>query len=257
VVEFKYRGTSRADAVILLSVLLASFSVWIFLSQQRGIRLRTIAGVSIRTESVSELSPKSRMVVGAAGGVLLGWTFGGVVGAAIGAFVAGWVTRRLNRRELSPHIERENELTRDTPVMIDLLCAALVSGATVRDSLVVVRDAIPGSPIADILHNVISTIDLGANPVDAWVEWVNHPVIGGLAQSIVRSSDSGAALVDVLEGVSRELRSEHRRRVELAARTAGVKSVIPLAACFLPAFFALGVVPIVASLASSTGFLGY
>jgi len=34
-----------------------------------------------------------------------------------------------------------------------------------------------------------------------------------------------------------------------------VKAVIPLAVCFLPGFFALGVVPIIASLAESTGFL--
>jgi hypothetical protein len=60
-----------------------------------------------------------------------------------------------------------------------------------------------------------------------------------------------------MESASRELRREHQRRVERAARSAGVKAVIPLAVCFLPAFFALGVVPIVASLASSTGFLNY
>ncbi|MDB9921395.1 hypothetical protein OAD85_06490 [Actinomycetota bacterium] len=51
------------------------------------------------------------------------------------------------------------------------------------------------------------------------------------------------------------MRREHRSRVEVAARTAGVKAVIPLALCFLPGFFALGVIRIVASLAASTGFL--
>jgi hypothetical protein len=38
--------------------------------------------------------------------------------------------------------------------------------------------------------------------------------------------------------------------VEVAARTAGVRAVIPLVACFLPAFILLGVVPVVAGLAN-------
>jgi hypothetical protein len=38
--------------------------------------------------------------------------------------------------------------------------------------------------------------------------------------------------------------------VEVAARSAGVRSVAPLAACYLPAFILLGIVPVVASMAT-------
>jgi pilus assembly protein TadC len=207
-------------------------------------------------ESSSQLSPTHLTVVGILGGALIGWTVLGIFGALIGAGTALWLLRLWKKREEQPQRKYIDALTRDSPVMIDLLCAALSSGATMRDSLAVVRDSMSESPVAQVLSRVVSAVDLGADPKEAWTEWTRDPVLGRLAHTIARSHDSGAGLVDVLEGASRELRREHRRRVETAARGAGVQAVIPLAVCFLPAFFALGVVPIVASLASSTDFFG-
>ena len=243
--------------MIVVSALLAGIGVWLLLSQQRGTRMRSLAGVAGRAPQVSGLTPKSRLLTGIAGGLLLGWTFAGVLGAFVGAGLVGWLVRHWNLREKQPDHVDQLLLARDAPVVIDLLCAALVSGATIRDSLVAVRDAVTESPVHPILERVVAMLELGASPAEAWAPWVTHPTVGRLAQSIIRSHDSGAALVDVMESASRELRREHQRRVERAARSAGVKAVIPLAVCFLPAFFALGVVPIVASLASSTGFLNY
>jgi pilus assembly protein TadC len=243
--------------VIILSALLAGVGVWLLLSQQRGTRIRSLAGVASRTPQVSGLTPQTRLLTGIVGGLLLGWTFAGVFGAFVGAGLVAWLVRHWNLREKQPDRVDQRELARDAPIVIDLLCAALVSGATIRDSLIAVRDAVTESPLHAILERVVAMMELGASPAEAWSPWVTHPVLGQLAQSIIRSHDSGAALVDVMESASRELRREHQRRVERAARSAGVKAVIPLAVCFLPAFFALGVVPIVASLASSTGFLNY
>jgi hypothetical protein len=49
--------------------------------------------------------------------------------------------------------------------------------------------------------------------------------------------------------VAEDQRDEARSRAEAAARAAGVRSVAPLVACFLPAFILIGIVPVVASLA--------
>jgi pilus assembly protein TadC len=111
------------------------------------------------------------------------------------------------------------------------------------------------SPIQIRLAPVLAAIELGADPRDAWRTLINEPILGQLSTSVMRSYDTGAGLESVLVGIASDMRREHRSRVEVAARTAGVKAVIPLAVCFLPAFFVLGVVPIVASLAASTGFL--
>lgn len=45
-----------------------------------------------------------------------------------------------------------------------------------------------------------------------------------------------------------DARQESRDQALKQARTVGVRSVIPLMACFLPAFVLIGVVPIIAGL---------
>jgi Flp pilus assembly protein TadB len=124
-----------------------------------------------------------------------------------------------------------------------------------QSSLSAAANAMQESPIQTRLAPVLAAIELGADPRDAWSTLMDEPVLGQLAMSVMRSYDTGSGLEPVLVGIASEMRREHRSRVEVAARTAGVKAVIPLAVCFLPAFFALGVVPIVASLAASTGLI--
>ena len=44
-----------------------------------------------------------------------------------------------------------------------------------------------------------------------------------------------------------EARAERTAAVEIAARQVGVRSVLPLMLCFIPAFLLLGIVPTVVS----------
>lgn len=200
-------------------------------------------------------SPTILRLVGVGGGGLLGWAFGGFMGLVVGVGAGFYFVRILSRRQSAPLDAEAAELARDTPVFIDLLTATLASGATMRSSLSAAISAMANSPIHFRLAPVNAAIDLGADPRDAWSALVSEPTLGQLALSVMRSYDTGAGLEPVLVGIAHEMRREHRSRVEIAARTAGIKAVIPLAVCFLPGFFALGVVPIVASLAASTGFL--
>ena len=200
-------------------------------------------------------SPKFLLYVGIGAGALLGWSFGGLFGLIVGAGAGFYVVRMLRKRENAPSHTEAATIARDTPVFIDLLAATLASGATMRSSLSAAAHAMHNSPIQNRLAPVLAAIELGADPRDAWSTLIHEPVLGQLATSVMRSYDTGAGLESVLVGIASDMRREHRSQVEVAARTAGVKAVIPLAVCFLPAFFVLGVVPIVASLAASTGFL--
>ena len=67
----------------------------------------------------------------------------------------------------------------------------------------------------------------------------------------MRSAQSGAPLSTVLARIAQDMRRDRHAAVEVAARSAGVRAVAPLAACFLPAFLLVGVVPVVASLAGA------
>jgi pilus assembly protein TadC len=250
--------------VIVIAAILAAVSVYFFLQPlpaRRRPRNRLSRVVSSESkdkneiEQVNSASPVFLRSVGIGAGALLGWTFGGVIGLVAGAGAGFYLIRMLSKRENAPSSIESAAVARDTPVFIDLLAATLASGATMQSSLFAAANAMQERPIQTRLAPVLAAIELGADPRDAWSALIGEPVLGQLAMSVMRSYDTGAGLEPVLAGIASEMRREHRSRVEVAARTAGVKAVIPLAVCFLPAFFALGVVPIVASLAESTGML--
>lgn len=250
--------------MILIAAILAAISVYFFLQPlpaRRRPRNRLSRVVSSELKNENEIgqtnsaSPAFLRLVGIGAGALLGWAFGGTIGLVAGAGAGFYLMRMLSKRENAPSNIESAAVARDTPVFIDLLAATLASGATMQSSLSAAANAMQESPVKTRLAPVLAAIEIGADPRDAWSALIDEPVLGQLAMSVMRSYDTGAGLEPVLVGIATEMRREHRSRVEVAARTAGVKAVIPLAVCFLPAFFALGVVPIVASLAESTGML--
>ena len=74
---------------------------------------------------------------------------------------------------------------------------------------------------------------------------VLHAALGSERHQILQAP----SLALLLAAVADDQRDEARMQAESAARAAGVRSVAPLVACFLPAFILIGIVPIVASLA--------
>jgi len=152
-----------------------------------------------------------------------------------------WRARRRGRH--TPHILR---LVAEST---DLLSALLASGVDVTSSVQIVSTAVP-EPASTTLAAVSAGLRLGAPPADAWGSWAEQSPWAPVAEAMARSARSGAPLADVLSDVADDLRLARTRDVQVAARAAGVRAVGPLAACFLPAYLLLGVVPVVASLAS-------
>lgn len=180
--------------------------------------------------------------------VVLVITLGGIVGVVAGVATAMGLPRLLSRLETSAQRERRTAVARQSADAIDLLTACLASGAPVTMSLRAVSRAI-GPPLGDPLHALVASLDLGADPVAAWRDFGSDPALAPLARTMTRSLESGAPLREVLPGLADDLRRASRSAAETAARSAGVRAVGPLAACYLPAFVLLGVVPVVASLA--------
>ncbi len=69
-----------------------------------------------------------------------------------------------------------------------------------------------------------------------------------LIDRVVRLASTAALEVQVAPAAA-ALRKTHVAAVEARARAAGVRSVAPLALCFLPAYLLVGVVPVVAGFA--------
>ncbi len=130
---------------------------------------------------------------------------------------------------------------------IELLAVCLSAGAPMRHALAVVAD-VQGVATSAVLSKVSGLLSMGVPEQQAWQELVEDDVWGPVARDVARSARSGTSLVEVLHVHAEEARLATRERALQRARTAGVRSVIPLMACFLPAFVLVGVLPIIAGL---------
>lgn len=184
----------------------------------------------------------------AALGIALAVAVGGVAGIVVGGAIAITGPGLLAHMETRGQRQRRELMERQSPMVADLLAACLASGATPRDAVRAVARAV-GDPIAVPLGRFCGALDLGADPGMAWRALAVEPSLRPLARAGSRSAESGAPLAALLSAVADDQRDEARSRAESAARAAGVRSVAPLVACFLPAFILIGIVPVVASLA--------
>lgn len=167
---------------------------------------------------------------------------GGVLLAAAGAAVAGglpwWRARRARPRP--------------DPLALagawDQLAACLRAGLPLDRAA---RAVVPVLPAAagEALGRVADLVVLGADPATAWAPALAEPTTARLARAARRSARSGAAVADVVEAAGADLRTEAADAVEARAERAGVLVTGPLGLCFLPAFLALGIVPVVVGLA--------
>lgn len=71
------------------------------------------------------------------------------------------------------------------------------------------------------------------------------PALATLGPELARAIESGMAVSQTLLTLGAQARQDAATLAEVKARRVGVRSVLPLMVCFLPAFLLLGVVPII------------
>ncbi|HEY2192667.1 MAG TPA: type II secretion system F family protein [Actinomycetospora sp.] len=130
----------------------------------------------------------------------------------------------------------------------DELASCLRAGLSLDRAVRAVATSLPG-PVADALTGVADLLALGADPADAWAPALGEPATARLARAARRSARSGAAIADVATTVAADVRAEAAEAVSARAERAGVLVAGPLGLCFLPAFLALGIAPVVIGLA--------
>jgi Flp pilus assembly protein TadB len=151
----------------------------------------------------------------------------------------GWLEPRSARR-------RREQLTLEAPQALELIAASLAAGVPPRQACAAVVQAFDG-PVAEDLGQVLRSVQLGAPDAQAWRALGRHPQFGPAACDLARSVESGTDLVSSLRGDAAAARERRRAALQQGARAVGVRSVLPLTTCFLPAFLLLGIVPTVAS----------
>lgn len=182
-----------------------------------------------------------------AGGLATAVLLGGVTGVLAGA-VAGagayLAARRAGRGRGTPPAADPFELAGAW----DLLAACLRAGMSVPVALRAIAEGL-SAPAGPALSRVAELLALGADPEQAWRPATECTATARLARAARRSGRSGAALAVSLTELAETVRAVAREQSEARAQRAGVLIAGPLGLCFLPAFLAIGVVPVVIGLA--------
>lgn len=167
-----------------------------------------------------------------------GWSFAPATAVIMIALLGRLEPARVRRRQ--------QQLIMDAPQALELLAACLAAGLPLRSAVGTVIAVYIG-PVAEDLGRVLRLVELGMPEVDAWRTLHGHPQLGAAAVDLARSVESGTRLIETLNHHARLARADRRAALQIRARAVGVRSVLPLMACFLPAFLLLGVVPSVVS----------
>ena len=138
----------------------------------------------------------------------------------------------------------------DPALLLELVAATLAAGSTPAGSVADLVVAVPDGT-ARLLRPVAAALALGAAPGQAYAPLLDDPRLRPLAVALGRATSAGTRGADVLRAAADDLRDERRTAAAASARRAGVRAVVPLAVCFLPAFVLLGIVPTLVGAAAS------
>lgn len=179
---------------------------------------------------------------------------GGAWGLAAGA-VAGCCVWRRQRTRASPYgatvagdCSAEAEAERQLPLAADLLAACVAAGASPVAAARAVGESLRG-PVGERLARGAAEVRLGGEPAHAWRQLAEIPGAAPLARLLERAGESGAPAAEPVARLAADARAARGRAATAKARRAGVLMTAPVGLCFLPAFVAVGVVPVVIGLA--------
>jgi pilus assembly protein TadC len=243
----------------MIAAVLSAVACWVALSRpgpgrlaRASIGTRRPAGPVRPTPEQLAGQPVVRAAICLATGMVIGDLMMGRPGLPIGAVLGAVGALFLGRLEPS-HVRRARERAEaDLPLAIDLLASCAAAGRPLDASLLAVADAV-GAPLAEPFRRVAHRLTLGDSGA-GWESVMHHPELARLARTMTRMARAGAPLTPTLLRLAEDQRRERRWSNERRARAVGVHAAGPLAACFLPAFMLVGVVPTIVGMVGDLGF---
>ncbi|MEU9920414.1 type II secretion system F family protein [Streptomyces griseoluteus] len=184
--------------------------------------------------------------VGCGAWAVVGGISGALVGIGAGVTLWRWQERRAAAR---PATELDTAVAaRQLPLAAELLAACIEAGAGPVVAAQAVGEAL-GGPVGDALARGAAETRLGSEPADAWARLAALPGAGALARLLERADRSGLPAAEPVARLASDARAESIRAATVRARRAAVLISAPVGLCFLPAFIAVGVLPVVLGLA--------
>ncbi|GAB3849109.1 type II secretion system F family protein [Nesterenkonia populi] len=165
-------------------------------------------------------------------------------GPRVGARLPGAAPRRRAPKNAEPGAGDV-----DAASLLDLTGALLAAGIGIEAALDRLARTVPGADPLGRMHRALAA-GAGWQQASAHVE--HHPQLALYCEHLSFSYATGAPSARMLEAAAAQARARQRHEAERAAGELGVKMMLPLGACFLPAFILLGVVPVIISMLPET-----
>jgi len=211
------------------------------------------AGAPSRRSSIDVTTPFTRAVVSAGATGVVVVLVGCWVGLVVGLVTAVSMFRFLRGLDSALDRRRAAAIVAALPMGATLLATCLRVGRPVEPSVAAVGAAL-GGPLGDEFVHVAASLALGAAPSQAWHRLLSQPATARfartLARTLVRTWESGAPLAETLESLAVACRATARAAAQQRAKAVGVQTAAPLGLCFLPAFVAVGLVPVIVGVVS-------
>lgn len=234
----------------VLAALLAGAAVWCAVPVPAVARVRSLSSGPRAARSAPSPATLATVLTPFAALVVLGPVLGLAVALVatplVRSTVAGLATAASRRREA--------QLRAQLPAALDLLVAVLASGRPAVTAFEVVSEVVP-APLGPDLAHVAARLSSGADVAAVWDTLVRHPVLGPLGRAFRRAERSGAPVAAVLAAAGEDVRRVRAGEARERARGVGVRTAAPLGACFLPAFFLVGIVPALLGIGSGLDLL--
>ncbi|WP_335936779.1 type II secretion system F family protein [Streptomyces sp. PTD5-9] len=209
--------------------------------EKRGRRGWTVSGARAKDWALP-------MAAATAAAVLVGGLPGCVAGLMAAYGTWRWLRARRGRRPAADDAEAA-EAVRQLPLAADLLAACVSAGAGPREAAEAVGESL-GGPVGERLARAAAEIRLGGEPAVAWGRFGEIPGSHELSRCLYRAGATGAPAAEPVARLAEAMRAERASAAVARAQRAGVLITAPVGLCFLPAFLAVGVAPVVIGLAS-------
>ncbi|MER5432896.1 type II secretion system F family protein [Streptomyces sp. NPDC002588] len=181
----------------------------------------------------------------------VGWVvIGGITGIVAGAAGAVGLWRLRRRRDAADPVRQADArlAARQLPLAADLLSACIVAGAGPVLAAQAVGEAL-GGPVGEGLARGAAEVRLGGEPATAWRRLASAPGAEALARLLEQAGVTGLPASGPVARLAADTRADWTRAATARARRAAVMVAAPVGLCFLPAFIAIGVLPVVIGLA--------
>ncbi|MDR1237282.1 MAG: type II secretion system F family protein [Propionibacteriaceae bacterium] len=160
------------------------------------------------------------------------------------------LTTWLGRIPTTARLSRAQAVKDEIPTICELLAVCLDTGLPLRNAVRALLPVFTG-PVHTALAQVDARVRLGVDEALSWSELRDEPGWQELADELSRAAASGVGIATALRELGASARTSAAAEAHERARSVGVRSVLPLMVCFLPAFMLLGIVPIIGGVISS------